>query len=64
MTGFAPYYALAHNLKGFASSTLRVIVNEQRDGLAWIRTADLLDAGTPLTIDEAQIERIGEEVSA
>lgn len=45
-------YAIAHNLIGFRSTTLRVkierIANESNIN---VRTADLLDAGTPLTLD-------------
>ena len=48
-------YAVASGLRGFRSSTLRVRVTDRRDGLVWVRTADLLDAGTPLVLDEAQV---------
>lgn len=53
-------YALAHRLVGFRSTTLRVRVLERRAGYAWVITADLLDAGTRLVLDEAQVEE-GEE---
>ena len=48
-------YALATNLRGFASTQLRVKVTELSDRYAWVVTADLLDAGTPLTLDRAQV---------
>jgi hypothetical protein len=48
-------YALASALRGFASSTLRVRVVREDERYAWVVTADLLDAGTPLTIDRAQL---------
>lgn len=57
-------YALASNLIGFRSSTLRVRVIEQRDGYAWVRTADLQDAGTPLTLRAEQITPLDEGASA
>lgn len=56
----APFYALASRLVGFPSDRLRVRVSEVRDGCAWIRTADLLDAGTPLVLDVSQIEPLPE----
>lgn len=49
-------YAIANNLKGFPTSSLLVNVIERRDGCAWVVTADLLDAGTPLVLDENQLE--------
>lgn len=49
-------YALAHNLIGFKSSTLRVIVTREERGNVWVTTADLLDAGTQLVLDASQVE--------
>lgn len=54
-------YALAHGLIGFASDTLRVKVTERRNGYVWVITADLLDAGCPLTLNENQVEFIEAE---
>lgn len=48
-------FGTATNLVGFRSSTLRVEVLERRDGYVWVRTADLLDVGTPLTLDASQV---------
>lgn len=50
-----PFYAVASGLRGFRSDRLRVRVTRLEDGFAWVRTADLLDAGTPLTLDAGQI---------
>jgi len=50
-------YAIATGLIGFSSDSLRVRI-ERRDALSgcvWVRTADLLDAGTPLVLDAAQV---------
>lgn len=55
-------YALANNLIGFKSSTLRVIVTREELGNVWVTTADLLDAGTQLVIDASQIEAIPSEM--
>ena len=51
-------YAFAHNLIGFASTTLRVKVTrvDEGQGLVWVRTADLQDAGTPLVLNIRQVE--------
>ena len=55
-------YALAHNLIGFYGfdrqpvRTLRVKVTEVRGPYVWIVTADLVDAGTPLTLDASQVQ--------
>jgi hypothetical protein len=51
-------HALAHGLRGFASTTLRVMVTriDEASGNVWVRTADLLDAGTPLVLDIKQVE--------
>jgi hypothetical protein len=57
----SPMYALASGLVGFSSSTLRVRVTEVRDGYAWVRTADLLSAGVPLTLRADQISPIESE---
>ncbi len=48
-------YALATGLKGFESDTLRVKIVRMDDNYAWVRTADLLDAGTVLVLDRSQI---------
>jgi hypothetical protein len=48
-------YFLATGLVGFRSSTLRVRETERRDGYSWVVTADLLDAGTKLVLDESQV---------
>lgn len=50
-------YALANNLRGFASSTLRVRVTrtDATSGNVWVTTADLLDAGTALVVTRAQV---------
>jgi hypothetical protein len=57
-------YALATGLVGFSSSRLRVRVLERRDGCAWVVTADLLDAGTALVLDDAQVEPLPDTVPA
>ena len=49
-------YYLASGLKGFPSSTLRVKLVEMKPGLAIVRTASLLDAGTLLCLDPSQLE--------
>jgi hypothetical protein len=49
-------HAIAHNLRGFRSSTLRVFVTRVEGAYVWVRTADLIDAGTPLVLDAAQVE--------
>lgn len=54
-------YALAHGLRGFGSDTLRVRVEEVRDGHAWVVTADLSSAGVPLTLRESQIEWLDDD---
>lgn len=60
----APVHALAHRLVGFQSSTLRVRIEEWRDGCAWIVTADLLDAGTSLVLDISKVEFTAETQEA
>lgn len=57
-------YALANNLVGFASSTLRVRIEQvlsPRDIL--VRTADLLNAGTLLNLNASQLQAIDNEHS-
>jgi hypothetical protein len=50
-------YAVAHRLIGFRSSSLRVrIVEQLSNGDFNVVTADLLDAGTPLTLSASQVE--------
>jgi len=44
-----------------AAATEAVRVTEMRDGYAWVVTADLLDAGTPLTLNASQIEPLTAE---
>jgi hypothetical protein len=51
-------YFFATDLIGFRSSTLRVRVTERRDGHVWCRTADLLDAGTPLVLRDKQVQEV------
>lgn len=55
-------YALAHGLRGFGSNntTLRVRVERAEGNYVWVRTADLRDAGTPLTLDASQVEYLDE----
>lgn len=48
--------ALASGLRGFPSSILRVRVERIEGSNVWVRTADLLDAGTPLVLDASQVE--------
>lgn len=55
-------YYLAHNLKGFRNTTLRVrLVERLNDECSNVTTADLLDSGTPLTLDNGQLEFLEEE---
>jgi hypothetical protein len=51
-------YAVAHGLKGFGTDSLRVRVTriDVASNNVWVVTADLRDAGTPLTLDGSQIE--------
>ena len=56
MTSFT--HALAHDLIGFKTSTLRVRVLDSNELYVWVITADLLDAGTRLVLDQKQIEPI------
>ena len=51
-------YFFATDLVGFRSSTLRVRLVERRDGYAWVVTADLLDAGTPLVLADRQVQEV------
>lgn len=62
MTSFT--HALAHDLIGFPTSTLRVRVLDSNELYVWVITADLLDAGTRLVLDQAQIEPIRDEIAA
>lgn len=48
-------YAVASGLKGFMVSDLRVRITRQEGPYTWVVTADLLDAGTPLVLDTAQV---------
>lgn len=48
-------YAVAHNLKGFRSTTLRVKVVRAEGSYRWVVTADMLDAGTSLVLDANQV---------
>jgi hypothetical protein len=64
MTNAAASYYFATDLVGFRSAagvpatTLRVRVTERRDGYVWCRTADLLDAGTPLVLADRQVREV------
>lgn len=55
--------ALASGLRGFPSSILRVRVERVEGRTAWVRTADLLDAGTPLVLDISQVESEPEDAA-
>lgn len=57
---FVPFHALASRLVGFKSDRLRVLVQRIDSGNAFVRTADLLDAGTPLTLTTAQLDLVDE----
>ena len=59
-----PDYALAVGLVGFRSSRLRVRVVRREGGVVWCSTADLLDVGTPLVLDAAQVIPIHEAEAA
>ena len=48
-------YAVASGLKGFRSSSLRIRVERDLGDVVIVRTADLLDAGTPLALDRSQV---------
>lgn len=50
-----PFYAVAHNLIGFKSSSLRVKVTRIDGDNYFVTTADLLDAGTRLVLAGDQI---------
>ncbi len=52
---FQPFYAVANNLKGFNSDSLRVKVWAAENDYRWVTTADLQDAGTNLVLDASQI---------
>lgn len=49
-------YGIAHNLRGFRASSLRVAIERRERNYVWVRTADLLDAGTRLVLDASQVE--------
>ena len=53
-------YALATALKGFRATALRVVVTRREAGLVWVRTADLLDAGTSLVLKASQVSDLPE----
>jgi len=55
---FASYYAIASNLIGFRSNTLRVKVLRSEGNYRWVITADILDAGTRLCLDSSQISEV------
>lgn len=55
-TSSTPKYGVARNLIGFRSTTLRVRIEREEFGMVWVRTADLLDAGTTLVLDAKQVE--------
>lgn len=54
-------YGLATGLRGFRSSRLRVAILRREGDTVWVRTADLLDAGTPLTLRWQQIAPLGDD---
>lgn len=54
-------YAVANGLVGFRSSELRVKVTRVQGPYAWVVTADLLDAGTFLTLDASQVTPVTPE---
>jgi len=56
----APMYALASDLIGFRSPTLRVRVERSEPNYVWVTTADLLDAGTKLVLDPKQVRALPE----
>ena len=53
-------YGIARGLVGFSSSSLRVRIERTEGSYAWVRTADIADAGTPLVLDASQIEAEGD----
>lgn len=54
--GVLRMYALATRLVGFRADSLRVRIVRTEGSNVWVRTADLLDSGTPLVLDASQIE--------
>lgn len=50
-------HAIATNLVGFPSSTLRVRITrtDEPSGCVWVTTADLQDVGTELVLDASQV---------
>ena len=62
MSNSTPFYAIANSLVGFPRESMRVKVTRIEGDYAWVRTADLMDAGTPLTLDLSQIEPERNEV--
>ena len=52
-------HVFANNLRGFRSSSLRVRITRIEGHDVFVVTADLLDSGTALVLDDSQI---GEEV--
>jgi hypothetical protein len=49
-------YGIASGLVGFRSTSLRVRIERTEGEYVWVRTASLLDAGTPLVLRRAQVE--------
>jgi len=49
-------YAIATGLRGFTSPNLRVRITRLQYDYAWVVTADIQDAGTPLTLDLSQLQ--------
>jgi hypothetical protein len=49
-------YAVAYNLVGFPTSSLRVWVREELGNYVNVVTASVLDCGTQLTLNRSQIE--------
>ena len=54
-------YGIANGLVGFSNDRLRVRIERTDGRYVWCRTADLADAGTPLTLDASQVEPLNEE---
>lgn len=52
---------IASNLRGFVSSSLRVIETRRDGDYVWVTTADLRDTGTKLVLDASQISDLPEE---
>jgi hypothetical protein len=62
MAKISTTHLLATGLRGFRSSALRVRLERTDGTYAWVWTADLCDAGTPLVLDVGQLEPIEEPI--